>query len=174
MSVTCQFMAISVGSGQVTTATGQETQAADGLPALEAGVQMQVTQGSSVPPKASVLGVQAPSPPSCPSVCVTQSHKDTSAAGLAHPRDLILPYLCKGPISKRSPIPRSWGSGLQHVNVGDIAQPKRGPLAALALGGSDHPLIWPLASLGSRDEQESHLCRGQVSDLRRSQAMRGS
>lgn len=107
-------------------------------------------------------------------VCVSQSHKDTSPAGLAHPRDLTLPYLCKGPVSKCSPIPRSWGSGLQHVNVGDAAQPKRGALAALGLGGSDHPSIWLLASLGSRIEQGSHLHRGQVSDLRRSQAIGGS
>lgn len=101
-------------------------------------------------------------------VCVSQSHKDWPTPGTS----LYLTSV-KAPFPNAVPFHGPGGQGF-NVNVGDTAQPKRGALAALGLGGSDHPSIWLLASLGSRIEQGSHLHRGQVSDLRRSQAIGGS
>lgn len=38
-----------------------------------------------------------------------------------------LSHLFKGPVSKHSPILRSWGSGLQHLSFGGTMQPVKPP-----------------------------------------------
>lgn len=88
--------------------------------------QTQVRAGMEPP------GVQTAIPPcvltqSSPCACLLPhlSYEDTSPVGLGpiHMTSCYLIYLFKDSISKFSHIPRSWGSGLQQMNSGDIVKP---------------------------------------------------
>lgn len=93
---------------------------------LEAGGPEEVSAGLSRPPPPRVDGGllhgsahRLPSLPLCPHFPFLQGYRSYWVRATL----LLTQYTCYDPIFKQGPIPRHWGLGLEHVNLGGHSSP---------------------------------------------------